>query len=207
MGPRASRRPRPGAGDGAGLPVKISRRRLLGAAPLAAAVAAGLAGCDSDDNDADDHPVGLLGGVNLWDIPDAAWRRALGSHPAGSTGTVSPLGTSAPPASRTKRGIPVGGIGTGAFMLNLAGSFGPWHLDIGGDDSVGSRWGSPRNSGFEDRYLPQAAFHVALTTGAGTEVRSLATEDVLPAWPRLDPGSGLYAALFPKAWFVYDQLP
>ena len=159
------------------------------------------------DDDPDDHPVGLLGGANLWDIPDAAWRRALGSHPAGSTGTVSPLGTSARPASRTKRGIPVGGIGTGAFMLNLSGSFGPWHLDIGGDDSVGSRWGSPRNSGFEDRYLSQAAFHVALTTAAGTEVRSLATEDLLPAWPLLDPGSGLYAALFPKAWFVYDQLP
>ena len=153
-------------------------------------------------------PIGLLGGVNLWDIPDAAWRRALGSHPAGATGTVSPLGTSARPASRTKRGIPVGGIGTGAFMLNLSGSFGPWHFDIGGTTPLGSRsWGSPRNSGFEDRYLSQAAFHVALTTGAGTEVRSLATEDLLPAWPLLDPGSGVYAALFPKAWFVYEELP
>ena len=178
---------------------------MLGLAPLAAA-AVGLTGCASPDDDPDDHPVGLEGGTNLWNIPDAAWRRALGSHPAGSTGTVPPLGTSAKPESRTKRGIPVGGIGTGAFMLNLAGSFGPWHLDIGGDDSVGSRWGSPRNSGFEDRYLPQAAFHVAISTDAGTTVRSLATEDLLPAWSLLEPGSGLYAALFPKAWFVYEQL-
>jgi non-lysosomal glucosylceramidase len=184
--------------------VKISRRRLLATAPLAVA-AAGLAGCGVSDHDVD-TPVGLLGGANLWDIPDAAWRRAIGSHPPGSTGTVPPLGTSAKPVSRTKRGIPVGGIGTGSFMLNLAGSFGPWHLDIGGDDSVGSHWGSPRNSGFEDRYLSQAAFHVAMTTAAGTVTAALATEDILPAWPGLDPGQGVYAALFPKAWFVYQEL-
>ncbi len=120
---------------------------------------------------------------------------------------MSPLGTNARPVSRTKRGIPVGGIGTGAFMLNLAGSFGPWHLDIGGDDSVGSRWGSPANSGFEDRYLPQAAFHFFSSSAAGPSVSALATEDLLPAWPLLDPGTGFYAALFPKAWFVYEQLP
>ncbi len=189
----------------------ISRRRLLGAVPLAAAAAAaaaaaGLAGCASGDEDID-PPVGLLGGTDLWEIPDAAWRRALGSHPLGSTGALPPFGTNAKPESRTKRGIPVGGIGTGAFMLNLAGSFGPWHFDIGGDDSVGSHWGSPRNSGFEDRYLSQAAFHISMTTGAGTVTTALATEDLLPAWSLLEAGEGLYAALFPKAWFVYEELP
>ena len=200
-------RPQSGPDDApsAGRP-RFSRRRLLAAAPLALA-AAGLPGCAAADEDDDDHPVGLLGGAELWDIPDAAWRRALGNHPAGATGTVSPLGTKARPVSRTKRGIPVGGIGTGAFMLNLAGSFGPWHLDIGGDDSVGSRWGSPANSGFEDRYLPQAAFHFFSSSAAGPSVFALATEDLLPAWPLLDPGTGFYAALFPKAWFVYEQLP
>ena len=188
--------------------MKISRRRLLAAAPLAAAAVAGggLAGCGGTDEDID-NPVGLLGGTNLWDIPDAAWRRALGSHPLGATGAAPPVGTTAKPASRTKRGIPVGGIGTGAFMLNLAGSFGPWNFDIGGDDSVGSHWGSPRDSGFEDRYLSQAAFHVSVTTGAGTVTTALATEDLLPAWPLLETGEGLYAALFPKAWFVYEELP
>jgi len=193
--------------DGGNHAATLSRRRLLGVAPLAAAAlaAGGLAGCGGSDEDVD-HPLGLLGGTDLWDIADAAWRRALGSHPLGSSGTVPPLGTTAKPASRTKRGIPVGGIGTGAFMLNLAGSFGPWHLDIGGDDSVGSHWGSPRNSGFEDRYLSQAAFHVSLTTGGGTTTTTLATEDMLPAWPMLQTGDGLYAALFPKAWFVYHEL-
>ena len=185
--------------------MRISRRQLLAAAPLAA-LSAGLAACGKDDADID-NPVGLLGGTDLWDIPDAAWRRAMGSHPPGATGTASPFGTSAKPASRTKRGVPVGGIGTGAFMLNLSGSFGPWHLDIGGDDSVGTHWGSPASSGFEDRYLAQAAFHVSLSSPGGTVVRALATEDLLPAWTMLEPGQGLYAALFPKAWFVYEELP
>jgi uncharacterized protein (DUF608 family) len=131
----------------------------------------------------------------------------MGSHPPGATGTVSPFGTVATPVSRTKRGIPVGGIGTGSFMLNLSGSFGPWHLDIGGDDSSGSRWGSPANSGFEQRFLSQAAFHVRLATSSQTVTRALATEDLLPSWPVLEPGDGLYAALFPKAWFIYSDLP
>jgi len=186
--------------------VRISRRRLLAAAPLAAA-AVGLASCGGAGDD-EDHPLGLLShGPQLWDIPDAAWRRSLGSHPPGATGSFSPIGTSARPVSRTKRGIPVGGIGTGAFMVNLSGSFGPWHLDIGGDDSVGSHWGSPVNSGFEQRFLAEAAFHVRLSTGPSPTVVALATEDLLPAWQLLEPGAGLYAALFPKAWFVYDDLP
>jgi non-lysosomal glucosylceramidase len=183
--------------------VRLSRRQLLAAAPLAM-TAAGLAACGPSGVD---QPVGLRGGTDLWDIPDAAWRRALGSHPLGATGTVSPLGTKARPVSRTKRGIPVGGIGTGSFMLNLSGSFGPWHFDIGGDDSVGTHWGSPRNSGFEDRYLREAAFHIWMSTGVGTTVHTLATEDLLPAWPLLETGQGVYFALFPKAWFVYENLP
>src|SRR5271169_880128 len=206
MGGRVARRA-PGDDPGnrrAQVPVRISRRRLLAAAPLAVA-AASLAGCGHSDEDVD--PVGLLGGANLWDIPDAAWRRALGSHPPGATGSAPPLGTKARPVSRTKRGIPVGGIGTGSFMLNLSGSFGPWHLDIGGDDSAGTHWGSPRNSGFEQRFLAEAAFHVRMATGAGPTVVALATEDLLPGWQMIEPGSGVYAALFPKAWFAFDDLP
>jgi non-lysosomal glucosylceramidase len=189
--------------------VRFSRRRLLAAVPWAAASAA-LTQCASpSDHDADDRPVGLLSsGTALWSIPAAAWRRPLGDHPPGATGTAPPLGVPhARAVSRTKRGVPVGGIGTGAFMVNLSGSFGPWHLDIGGDDSVGTRWGSPVNSGFEDRYLTQGAFHVWIDDPAGPVVRTLATEDLLPAWNLMTPGSGTYAALFPKAWFTYQGLP
>jgi len=195
--------------------MRTSRRRLLAAVPAAVAGMA-LAGCGVDT---DEPVVGLAAqGPSLWKIPDAAWQRALGNHPPGATGTVVPRPTGRPPGagaprspaapvSRTKRGIPVGGIGTGSFMFNLCGSFGPWHLDPGGDDSLGSVWGSPVNSGFEQRFLAGAAFHVRLATAGGTVVQTLATEDVLPAWTGLETGSGIYSALFPKAWFEYDDLP
>ena len=89
-------------------------------------------------------------------------------------------------------------------MFNLCGSFGPWHMDIGGDDSVGSRWGSMLNSGFEQRFLSGAAFHVRLSTPSSTTVDTLATEDTLASWNPIQPGQGVYSALFPKAWFEYD---
>jgi non-lysosomal glucosylceramidase len=92
-------------------------------------------------------------------------------------------------------------------MVNLSGSFGPWHMDVGGDDSVGARWGLEADSGLEQRFLSQAAFHVRYETEGGPVAQTLATEDVLPAWPRLTVGQGRYWALFPKAWFEYDGLP
>ncbi|MHB8437682.1 MAG: GH116 family glycosyl hydrolase [Acidimicrobiales bacterium] len=181
--------------------MRFSRRRLLTAAPVGA-LGVALAACTASDPDSE---VDAASG--LWRIPDAAWSRPIGDHPPGATGLFPPLGSHLPARSRTKRGMPVGAVGTGSFMLNLSGSFGPWYMDPGGDDSANSRWGSPRNSGFEDRYLSQAAFHVRFGNLAANTVQTLATEDVLPAWPRLEPGSGTYAALFPKAWFVYDGLP
>ncbi|HUY64259.1 MAG TPA: GH116 family glycosyl hydrolase [Acidimicrobiales bacterium] len=184
---------------------RTSRRRVLGAVP-GAALGALLAACGRAPSD-EDQPVGLLDSGRLWDVPDAAWTRAIGSHPPGATGLMSAYGSLAPPTSRTKRGVPVGGIGTGSFMVNMTGSFGPWHMDIGGDDSVGSRWGTDRNSGLEHRFLSQAAFHVRYDTADGTSVQTLATEDVLPAWPRLLPERGVYSALFPRAWFEYGGLP
>jgi hypothetical protein len=94
--------------------------------------------------------------------------------------------------TRTKKGIPLGGIGAGNFMYNLCGSFGPWQMKVGR---------------YEERFLSQAAFHVREESG-GSEVkaRTLATEDILPAWPRLEPGEGEYHALFPKGWCSYTGL-
>ena len=188
----------------AGLP--ISRRHLLAAVPAAAAAGL-LAACGAPDRPLDlasrgDPP-------SLWNIPQAAWRRRLGDHPPGATGAGPPI--NADPdfnvVSRTKRGVPVGGIGTGSFMLNLTGSFGPWHMGIGADDSIGTRWGLLDNTGFEQRFLSQAAFHARMRVGGQTTVTTLATEDVLPAWTTLAVGQGTYSALFPKAWFEYDGLP
>lgn len=169
-------------------------------------MAGALAAACTNEGD-DEAPVGLRASGRLWDVPDAAWSRAIGSHPPGATGQVAALGSTLAPQSRTQRGIPVGGIGTGAFMLNLSGSFGPWHMDVGGDDTAGARWGSPIGTGFEQRFLSQAGFHLRVESSAGTTVQTLATEDVLPAWAVLEPARGIYSALFPRAWFEYDGLP
>ncbi len=186
--------------------MRTSRRKVLAAVP-ASLLAGALAGACGTDTGEQEKPVGLQGGGRLWKVPEAAWSRSIGSHPPGATGLAPPFGSVIAPVSRTKRGIPVGGIGTGTFMYNLSGSFGPWHLDIGGDDAAGTHWGSPRSSGLEHRFLSQAAFHVRYDTPGGTTVQTLATEDVLPAWPVLPIGRGVYSALFPRAWFEYEGLP
>lgn len=93
-------------------------------------------------------------------------------------------------SARTKKGIPLGGIGAGNFMYNLCGTFGPWQMKPGK---------------YEERFLPQAAFHVReQMKGEAPRQRTLATEDVLPAWQKLKVGAGTYAALFPRGWCTYD---
>ncbi len=127
-------------------------------------------------------------------IPGCAWSRPLGSLPAiellpektRETGDLIGLNTT----TRTKKGIPLGGIGAGNFMYNLCGSFGPWQMKPGR---------------YEERFLSQAAFHVREELpGAAVKARTLATDDVLPAWSRLNPGEGKYHALFPKGWCTYS---
>jgi non-lysosomal glucosylceramidase len=60
----------------------------------------------------------------------------------------------------------------------------------------------PQN--LEQRFMPQAAFHLREETeGKGPRVVTLAASDVMSAWPKMDPGSGLYHALFPKGWCEY----
>ena len=114
---------------------------------------------------------------NNWPIPLCAWSRPIGSHPTGATG-------------RTKRGVPLGGIGAGNFMYNLCGTFGPWELKTGYH---------------EEKFLSQAAFHLfEQTSGQSPVIKTLATEDVLSAWNKLPSDSGTYYALYPKAWFVYS---
>jgi non-lysosomal glucosylceramidase len=114
---------------------------------------------------------------NIWPIPACTWTRQIGDHPTGATG-------------RTKRGVPIGGIGAGNFMYNLCGTFGPWELKTGYH---------------EEKFLPQAAFHLLeQTPGKSPVVKTLATEDVLSGWNKLPADSGTYYALYPKAWFVYS---
>ncbi|MHB8262715.1 MAG: GH116 family glycosyl hydrolase [Acidimicrobiales bacterium] len=234
-------RPPSNGGEGSLPPHGLTRRQVLSILPWgtlaavgAAAVSEGSSGNStrapgdppgshspySDPPHPDPHPDPAsaprgAGSGSIFDIPSAAWKRPLGDYPLGAGGAIPQDGNPAVPLDvLTKRGVPLGGIGTGSFMLNLCGTFGPWNLDIGGDDSIGSAWGSPANSGFEQRYLSQAAFHVRIRpvpdhdTGQNDIFAvTLATEDVLSSWPRLARGDGNYQALFPKAWFTYDTLP
>ena len=173
----------------------ISRRRLLGAVPLSAATAVLVRWLDSVDEG--DRPVGLRAAGRLWDIPEAAWWRAIGDHPEGATGRMPAVGSQLPATSRTQRGIPVGGIGAGSFMVNLSGSFGPWHMDVGGDDSAGARWGSDADSGLENRFLsgglPRPLRHARRSVRADPGDRGCA-RDVAPAGA----GSGSVLGALPQ---------
>jgi hypothetical protein len=74
-------------------------------------------------------------------------------------------------------------------MYNICGTFGPWQMKVGR---------------YEERFLPQGAFHIReQVKGKRATARTLATDDVLPAWTRLQPGEGEYHALFPRGWCTY----
>lgn len=162
-------------------------------------------------------------------IPKAAFTNALGNFPAVADcsnslppGTIQPLPVVAPntapcpvgnsgtsafqynqPAAQPGLGVPLGGVGAGSFMINQAGSFGPW--DFGGTNQ--NQGGSLTQ--FEDRILPQAAFHIQEQVGDAaptttTLVVNAAPWNQLPsAWNTLKVGDGDYSALWPFGWATY----
>src|SRR5438874_10703654 len=78
-------------------------------------------------------------------VPAAAFVRPLGAI-ASSACAVSPYqecqGNSVPkqfgdgfPMSVPGLGVPVGGVGAGAFMVNQSGTFGPWNFGGSQDNS------------------------------------------------------------------------
>jgi non-lysosomal glucosylceramidase len=176
----------------------LTRRSFLRASSAAGLLAATAPLGISKPVSAGDTEQGTIAAANpaddskMWPIPSCAWRRPLGSLPKielrpekdKDSGDLIGLNT----LTRTKKGIPLGGIGAGNFMYNLCGSFGPWQLKAGR---------------YEERFLSQAAFHAREEMAGEVNARTLATDDVLPAWPRLKPGEGEYCALFPKGWCSY----
>ena len=123
-------------------------------------------------------------------IPACAWKHPLGDAPDLHWKTpMKDYQSWLDVPTRTKKGMPLGGIGAGNFMYNVAGSFGPWMMKPGR---------------YEERFLSQAAFHIREEVpGKPATVRTLATDDVLPAWQRLNKGDGDYHALFPRGWVTY----
>lgn len=123
-----------------------------------------------------------------WNMPECSWSRKMGDRPVYSS--INILGNPGmKPETMTKKGMPLGGIGTGAFMYNISGSFGPFCM---------------KPQAYEERFLKQAAFHIREESKGKVIAYTLATEDVMPAWNRLQKGDATYKALFPKATFDYD---
>jgi non-lysosomal glucosylceramidase len=189
----------------------MTQRPPVRRAGLLCALAAVLCGAPTASAQADDG----------FTYPAAAVVRDLGRIPAGvcppdvaqicqgkPPSPFDPLSGNAP-MDVPGLGVPLGGIGAGSFMVNQDGTFGPWFFGGSQDDS------------WETRALPQAAFHVRERVGsAPATVRTLATdgpqvtgtagpvpqrswESPLPAWNRLQPGEGRYAALYPFGWTSY----
>jgi uncharacterized protein (DUF608 family) len=157
---------------------------------------------------------------DFFPVPAAATAMPLGAVPAGPCpASASPTCQGQPGGDIVKGdypmdvpglGIPVGGVGAGSFMVNQAGTFGPW--DFGGS----------QDSAWEMRVLPQAAFHFREQVGSAAPlVRTLATDgpsvkgtdgpvpgrswgSPLPAWNVLQPGQGTYSALDPFGWISYQ---
>ncbi len=147
-------------------------------------------------------------------IPVAAYARPLGgpiptvpgctlAATVATYGDCPPVGTQISnavgfPEAEAGLGIPLGGVGAGSFMINQAGTFGPWNF---GDD---------HNA--EQRILSQAAFHIRISgKDTPTTLRTLATDSSygsLPsAWSGLQVGQGAYDALYPFGWMTYKDLP
>lgn len=147
--------------------------------------------------------LGVFAGGPPCDLKLAALNNSGMLYPGCAGPTTLPIpGTRAygNPMARPGLGIPLGGVGTGAFMLNQAGTFGPW--DMGGAS----------NTNYEDRILPQAAFHIRVQSGnRRPTTRTLAVNDrqfgsVLPAWSSLPAGHGSYSALYPFGTIDYGQV-
>jgi len=130
----------------------------------------------------------LLGAVGALAAPRAG---AAAEAPLARVAWPIPAAAWRVPLGRCERGVPLGGFGAGSFMLNSGGSFGPWHFQPGAPES--------------GRRLAGAAFHFyERPEGGAARVATLAAQPPMPGWAPLPPGSGSYAALYPKGWFTYS---
>ena len=138
------------------------------------------------------RPLGVIGSTPC---SPHDWQRCAGDTSEPDTAPYA-LGN---PMAQPGLGIPLGGLGAGSFMINQAGTFGPWNM------------GGSVNSNYEKRILPQAAIHIReQQPGRTATTKTLAVNtaefgSVLPAWSTLAPGSGTYSALYPYGRIDYDD--
>jgi uncharacterized protein (DUF608 family) len=174
---------------------KIDRRKFiagvgLGMGALKVTCAGALTASDVTGKPATaGHMLAANAGTAQAAIPACAWKHPLGDAPdlhwaKPKKDYQSWLDVK----TRTKKGMPLGGIGAGNFMVNVTGSFGPWMMKPGR---------------YEERFLSQAGFHIREEVQGKTAVtRTLATDDVLQAWNKLNPGEADYHALLPRGWIT-----
>jgi non-lysosomal glucosylceramidase len=132
-------------------------------------------------------------------IPTAAWSRPIG------------LGWDAPYTVRYRsnlddgpfHGMPLGGFGAGCIGRSHRGDFNLWHLD-GGEHTFLS--------------IPACQFSIFEQVGDTTQTHALCTEPppdgTLSTWhcyppsppPPVSPSTGTYHALYPRSWFVYENV-
>ena len=117
---------------------------------------------------------------NFLPVPACVWKHYLGDLPENCI------------SSSPNRGVALGGFGTGSFMYNISGSFGPFQRF---DNTLYAR-----------KWLPQAAFHFYEKIGKNKPVvKTLAADgQLLSAWDKLKTGDGTYYALQPKGWITYN---
>jgi non-lysosomal glucosylceramidase len=113
-----------------------------------------------------------------FDIPRGAWQRTIGDVPANCESNCP------------NRGIALGGFGAGSFMYSISGSFGPWAHEVGE---------------YSQSWLKEAAFHIYEKSGQSKIAKCLSADSsMMPAWDLLQMGDGVYYALQPKGWCVYN---
>jgi non-lysosomal glucosylceramidase len=112
-------------------------------------------------------------------IPRGAWVRSIGDVPASCQSNCP------------KRGVALGGFGSGSFMYNYCGSFGPWADEVGN---------------YKQTWLTGAAFHFYERYRDSVTTKCLCTEaSLMPsAWDCMATGEGAYYALQPMGWCDYS---
>lgn len=128
---------------------------------------------------------------SLPQIPDSTWSRPIG------------LGWTEPYTVRYAsniddgpwHGMPLGGFGAGCFGRSHRGDFNLWHLD-GGEHVFGT--------------IPACQFSVFEQVGETAQAYALCTEapedGTLGSWNWYPQDGGDYRALFPRSWFVYQNV-
>lgn len=131
-------------------------------------------------------------------IPKAAWRIPIGQPPPNPGGRKPTLPSNIDDGFW--HGAPVGGFGAGTFSRSYRGNFERWHVKAGVH-----KYENVPGDQFAVFVQPEGGTAKAVALSTGKPLNG-----ALSAWdwtysPGTDqPGTGEYAALYPKSWFAYD---